>query len=127
MWAEGMGNCIRKKNREIGNRHLFLAWRVFTPDTHADPLTPAKPQSTLHFVRMDRNNWYPQQDYDPRRAQGSPRAPTERVAADSVQDAQTLLAVYPMASATPSDYGKPSIGPYRCPLLTRAYTDNMTN
>jgi hypothetical protein len=40
----------------------------------------------------------------------------ERVAADSVQDAQTLLAVYPMTSATPSNHGKHLIGPYRPPF-----------
>jgi len=73
---------------------------------------------------MDRNNWYSQQDYDPRRARGSPQAPVERVAVDSVQDAQTLLAVYPMASATPSNHGEPPVGPYYA-LSARVYADNM--
>jgi hypothetical protein len=44
----------------------------------------------------------------------------ERAAADSLQDAQRLLAAYPMASATPSNHGEPLIGPHH-PLLTRMY------
>lgn len=54
---------------------------------------------------MNSNNWYPQQNYDAR-LQGSPQAPIDRIAADSVHDAQRLLAVYPMASATPSNHGR---------------------
>ncbi|KAF7422876.1 Sister chromatid cohesion protein 2 [Pleurotus ostreatus] len=52
------------------------------------------------------SNWYPRQPQrSNQRTDGhhsSPEAPVNRLAADSVQDAHRLLAVFPTASATPS-------------------------
>ncbi|TFK69516.1 protein rad9 [Pluteus cervinus] len=57
---------------------------------------------------MDRNHWQPQQQHNFYQ-NGSqhyydPRARHPRIAPDSVQDAHGLLAVYPMASATPTTH-----------------------
>ncbi|KAF9488996.1 hypothetical protein BDN71DRAFT_1531854 [Pleurotus eryngii] len=52
------------------------------------------------------SNWYPRQpqrsNQRPDGHHPSPEAPVNRLAADSVQDAHRLLAVFPTASATPS-------------------------
>jgi len=50
-------------------------------------------------------HWYHQQSIDYSQPDDQHDAPLARVAADSVHDAHGLLAVYPMASATPASHG----------------------
>jgi cohesin loading factor subunit SCC2 len=52
---------------------------------------------------MDENDWYPRSNPDYEQARPSSGAPLFR-AASSVQDSHRLLAMYPMASATPSTH-----------------------
>lgn len=69
--------------------------------------------SSLALTAMDGNHhrWYPRNNNQYPRSDGRPQSPDiqqngiSRVAADSVQNAQRLLAVYPMA-ATPVHHGK---------------------
>lgn len=59
---------------------------------------------------MDNNTGW-RHNYDQNHRQQHPQdSQTSRAAAASVHDAQALLAVYPMASATPTNHGKIFLG-----------------
>lgn len=70
-------------------------------------------------AEMDRNTgWH--HNYDQNQNQNHPQQDTNtsRAAAASVHDAQALLAVYPMASVTPTSHGEIALYVYLQILLT---------
>jgi|SRR5882762_4099676 len=90
-------------NLKKGGNYINKACRICGPYTHAALLMQRR------TAKMDSNNWYSNQNYHPRAAQHSRRAPVQPVAADSAQDAHRVLDVYPMGSTTPSNHGEPQI------------------